>query len=144
MGYESSRNRKAERRAVRRLASYLGAFDFVFLPKYARADAILFFEDGPPMLVEFKERACTSTQYRTLQISADKVETITTIGQQLKMDVVLLVEYDDVIGYYPVDVDGLRRYHRSIGGNSAREPEMMMNIPVREFVRIPQARRIAA
>ena len=144
MKYESNSDQLIEQKAIALLARFLGARHYEFLPEFARGDALLLFEHDCPILVEFKRRYIRRRQYPSFQISTDKLTVLTEVGAALKFRVLILVEYDDEIGYYETDSARVEQYLRIIGGNRKRDPEEMSNIPIRDFTELSRGRRWAA
>lgn len=131
--YETEKDRANESGIIPILAAY-GLVSFP-LPQYAPCDFLSFSRGGGGYLVEFKCRRNKSTKYPSVMIPESKLRKCLTIAEQLKLDFLYVVQFDD--GVFITDA---KEYSTAIGGrkdrNDPRDMGRMAYIDINRFRKI--------
>jgi hypothetical protein len=101
--YETQRDRDREATVAQKWAA---AFNGVTVEKLAHghdADFLATDSRGKEALVEIKTRTCTSTNYPTYHVSADKLRRLRKTAASAGRDALLVVQWRDRIGYISVN-----------------------------------------
>lgn len=139
--YESSRDRANEQRAIEAYCQSHGErVHAVKLPMAYTVDWGIFHDDSLICWAECKRRFNPKNRYETILLSCRKYLTGLDLGRLSGKPFLLVVEWDDSLGYHVCDGRAARDIR--VGGRRDRgdwqDIEPVVHIPVKDFLELPK------
>mgnify|MGYP003630902216 CR=1 FL=1 len=132
--YESSQDLRNEQDIILTFTNYFGGhLTPVKMPKQYRLDYCLVYGDVIKAFAEVKKRKNPKDKYETYIISLSKVMTAKSIKRDTGLDALIIVEWEDCIGYTQLDGDWIIKTGGRVDRNDWQDIEPVVHIPVTEF-----------